>query len=126
MFWLSHLERKDAPLAPLSVFVRRLGRNVLATLGNVAFSLTLGTLGYHLLGGLSVLDGFLNASMILTGMGPVDRMESTSGKLFAAFHALYSGLAFLTMVAVLITPLYHRFIHNFNLELEESAKGETS
>jgi hypothetical protein len=64
------------------------------------------------------VDGFLNASMILTGMGPVDRMETTPGKLFAAFYALYSGLAFLTMVAVLITPIYHRFIHNFHLECE--------
>ena len=118
MFWVSRLEHKGSPLAPIKVFFWRLGRNFVATLGIVAFSLTLGTLGYHYLGGVGWIDGVLNASMILTGMGPVDRMESTPGKLFAAFYALYSGLAFLTMVAVLLTPIYHRFIHTFHLELE--------
>jgi hypothetical protein len=121
MFWLSHLERKGSPLAPIHVFFWRLGRNFVATLGIVAFSLTLGTFGYHHLGHVGWVDGFLNAAMILTGMGPVDRMETTPGKLFAAFYALYSGLAFLTMVAVLITPIYHRFIHTFNLEVEQPA-----
>lgn len=121
MFWLSHLERKGSPLASIKVFFWRLGRNFVATLGIVAFSLTLGTLGYHYLGHVGWVDGFLNAAMILTGMGPVDRMESMPGKLFAAFYALYSGLAFLTMVAVLITPIYHRFIHTFNLENEQPA-----
>jgi hypothetical protein len=122
MFWLSRLEHKGSPLASLRVFLWRLGRNFVATLGIVAFSLTLGTLGYHYLGHVGWVDGFLNASMILTGMGPVDRMESTPGKLFAAFYALYSGLAFLTMIAVLITPIYHRFIHTFNLEAEQSGE----
>ena len=120
MFWLSHLEHKGSPLASFKVFLWRLGRNFVATLGVVGFSLTLGTFGYHYLGHVGWVDGFLNASMILTGMGPVDRMETTPGKLFAAFYALYSGLAFLTMVAVLITPIYHRFIHTFNLEIEQS------
>lgn len=119
MLGFSHLERKGMPLASIRVFLWRLGRNFVATLGIVAFSLMLGTLGYHYLGHVGWVDGFLNAAMILTGMGPVDRMESTAGKLFAAFYALYSGLAFLTMVAVLITPIYHRFVHSFNLEDEK-------
>jgi hypothetical protein len=58
------------------------------------------------------------ASMILTGMGPVDRMESTDGKLFATFYAIYSGLAFLSMVAIIIAPVYHRFLHHFHLDDE--------
>jgi hypothetical protein len=124
MFWLSHLERKSSPLASFKVFLWRLGRNFVATLGVVGFSLTLGTLGYHYLGHVGWVDGFLNAAMILTGMGPVDRMETTPGKLFAAFYALYSGLAFLTMVAVLITPIYHRFIHTFNLEIEPTTSND--
>lgn len=118
MLWMSRLERMGQPLAPVTVFFRRLGRNFLATLGVVAFSLALGTLGYHYFGGVGWIDGFLNASMILTGMGPVDRMETPGGKLFAAFYALYSGLAFLTMVVVLVTPIYHRLIHRFHLETE--------
>ena len=102
-----------------------LGRNFAATLGVVAFSLTIGTLGYHYFGNISWVDGFLNAAMILTGMGPVDRMETTPGKLFAAFYALYSGLAFLTMVTVLLAPIYHRFIHRFNLEAEKPDEDDT-
>ena len=58
----------------------------------------------------------LNASMILTGMGPVDPMTTTAGKLFATFYALYSGIAFLTMVAVLTAPLFHRLMHKFHLD----------
>lgn len=109
------------PLASRAVFLIRVFRNFLATLAIVAFSLTLGTLGYHYLGGVGWIDDFLNAAMILTGMGPVDRMESPEGKLFAAFYALYNGLVFLTMVVVLITPIYHRFIHRFHLESEHDA-----
>src|SRR6266436_1541460 len=121
MCWLSHLEHKAAPLAPKVVFFLRLARNFLVTVGIVAFSLGVGTLGYHYLGHIGWIDGFLNASMILTGMGPVDRMETNEGKLFAAFYALYSGLVFLTMVVVLITPIYHRFIHRFHLDSEREA-----
>ena len=119
MFWFHRMERKTQPLAPRRVYYARIWRNFLVTLGIVAFSLTLGTFGYHYLGGVSWLDGLLNASMILTGMGPVDRMESSEGKLFAAFYALYSGLAFLTMVAVVLAPVYHRFLHHFHLCNEE-------
>ncbi len=108
-------EHKNQPLAPFRVFLRRLARNFLVSFAIVVFSLTLGTGGYCYFGGLPFEDGFLNASMILTGMGPVDKMTTTGGKLFAAFYALYSGLAFLTMVAVLLAPVYHRFMHRFHL-----------
>jgi hypothetical protein len=119
MLWTSQLERKGDPLAPRRLFLWRLGRNFLATLGIVAVSLGIGMPGYHYLGGVGWVDAFLNAAMILTGMGPVDKMETTGGKVFAAFYALYSGIAFLTMVAVLVTPVYHRFIHQFHLEGEK-------
>jgi len=119
VFFFHRMEHKTQPLAPRAVYFARIWRNFLVTLGIVGFSLTLGTLGYHYLGGVSWLDGFLNAAMILTGMGPVDRMESPEGKLFAALYALYSGLAFLTMVAVVLAPVYHRFLHHFHLSNEE-------
>jgi hypothetical protein len=109
------LEKKNQPLAPFPVFIRRLARNFLVSSGIVVFSLALGTTGYCYFGEMRAVDGFLNASMILTGMGPVDRMTTDAGKLFSAFYALYSGLAFLTMVAVLLAPLYHRFLHRFHL-----------
>jgi hypothetical protein len=111
-------EKKDDPLAPLSVFLRRVGRNALVAAGVIAVSLAAGTAGYHYLGRLGWLDAYLNASMILTGMGPVDRMETAEGKLFSAFYALFSGVTFLTLVAFLVAPIYHRLLHRFHLRTE--------
>jgi len=83
-------------------------------------SIGIGTAGYRVYGKLSWLDSFLNASMILTGMGPVDHIETNSGKLFAAFYALFSGVAFLTFVGVLFAPVYHRFLHRFHLNIDDN------
>ena len=76
----------------------------------LSFSIGIGTAGYHIFGKLPWLDSFLNASMILTGMGPVDHLDTNGGKWFAAFYALFSGVAFLTFVGVLFAPIYHRFL----------------
>ncbi len=85
----------------------------------LAFSIGIGTAGYHYWGELPLIDAFLNASMILTGMGPVDHLNTTSGKLFASFYALFSGISFLSFVAVLFAPIYHRFLHKLHLNIEE-------
>jgi hypothetical protein len=108
-------ETKHDPLLPPSEFFARLGGSFFLTLLIVAFSLLLGGMGYHYLGRLPWLDAFLNASMILTGMGPVDPMKSRPGKFFSIFYALFSGIAFLTMMAVLLAPIIHRFLHKFHL-----------
>jgi hypothetical protein len=84
--------------------------------------LFMGSAGYHHLDGLPWIDSLLNASMILAGMGPVDQIHSTAAKLFASFYALYSGIAFLTMLAILVAPLLHRFLHRFHLEVAEDEK----
>ncbi len=112
-------EHKSQALLPRRVFYARLAWSLAATAGIVAFSLFLGSAGYHYFSDLPWVDALLNAAMILTGMGPVDPMKTTSAKLFAAFYALYSGIAFLTMVAVLVAPLLHRFLHKFHLEISE-------
>ncbi|MFN9625162.1 MAG: hypothetical protein ACK6AT_02700 [Planctomycetota bacterium] len=111
-------ERRDEPMASMSSFLGRLFRAFLATLVIVSVSLAIGTVGYSYFLDMPWIDGLINASIILTGMGPVDRMESTAGKLFATFYALYSGLAFLSMVAIIIAPVYHRFLHHFHLDDE--------
>ena len=72
-----------------------------------------------ILGNLIWLDAFLNASMILTGMGPVDKLETDGGKFFSALYAIFSGVAFLTFVGVLFAPVYHRFLHEFHLDIED-------
>jgi len=117
--------RRDA-LLPRHLFLRRVARNAALSAGFIAGALAVGMVGYHGTEGLSWLDAFLNASMILTGMGPVNEVHTAAGKLFAGCYALFSGVAFLTAVAVLFAPLFHRFLHRFHLDFERNeAKGMT-
>lgn len=109
-------ENKSDTLLSRGAFLARLGRSFAWTMLIIAASLGLGSVGYHVFGELDWIDALLNASMILTGMGPVDPMQSTAGKLFAAFYALYSGIAFLSVMAVMLAPLLHRMMHRFHLE----------
>ena len=101
------------------VFLRRLGLIALLAALLVGASLGLGAAGYHWLAGLGWLDAFLNAAMILTGMGPVNPVTRPAGKIFAAFYALFSGVAFLTGVAMLLAPVVHRVLHRYHLDLED-------
>ena len=103
--------RRHAPLLSRPAFFLRLLRGVLLATGLVAFSLGIGIVGYHVFSGLGWVDATLNASMILTGMGPVDPMRTKGAKLFASAYALFSGVAFLTMAALLFAPVMHRFLH---------------
>ena len=84
----------------------------------LALSLTLGVIGYSITEKLSFLDALLNASMILTGMGPVTPMTNDASKLFASLYAIYSGVAFLTGSGVFVAPAVHRFMHKIQLEEE--------
>lgn len=111
--------RPHPSLPPRAVFWVRLTRNLAIAAGIVICSLAIGTVGYHFLAGLTWVDALLNSSMILTGMGPVNPLDTVRGKLFASAYALFSGVVFLTMVAVLFAPLLHRFLHRFHLEFEE-------
>ncbi len=92
----------------------------------IGFCLGVGVLGYHVFAGLSWLDALLNASMILTGMGPVDPMKTTAAKLFASFYALFSGVAFISIIGVLLAPVVHRFLHRFHLELASDVPDDDS
>jgi hypothetical protein len=113
-----------AGLPPRLIFAQRLGRNALLSSGLVSFSLGIGALGYHELVGLDWLDATLNASMILTGMGPLAPFTTTSAKLFGIFYSLFSGVAFLSFAAVLLSPVAHRFLHRFQLEVYEEDSRE--
>lgn len=85
----------------------------------ITLSMAIGTIGYCYYGNLNFIDSFYNASMILTGMGPVDKMPNDSAKLFSSLYALYSGVAFLTSVAVLLSPIMHRALILFHLDETE-------
>ena len=110
---------RHVPLLSRAEFARRLAKNALLGCGLIVVSLAIGVVGYHVTAGLGWIDALLNAAMILTGMGPVDELRTDGAKLFASFYALFSGVAFLTIVAVLMAPIVHRFLHRFHLELAD-------
>jgi hypothetical protein len=115
-------EPRKKPLLSRSAFYLRVARSLALALVIVLVSLGIGMAGYHGFEKLSWLDAFLNAAMILSGMGPVSPLQTTGGKLFAGCYALFSGLALLTTLAVVFAPLFHRFLHKFHLDTEAREK----
>jgi hypothetical protein len=107
------------PLAPPEVFARRLLASTAIGLALVIASLVVGMAGYHGYEGLPWIDAFLNAAMILSGMGPLMQPATTGGKLFAGIYALYSGLAVLVIAGVIFGPVVHRFLHRFHIEAKD-------
>lgn len=97
-------------------FLRRASRHLLWGAALLLLAVGLGTVGYHTVGHLDWIDAFLNASMILSGMGPVDRMATAPGKLFAAFYALFSGLIFIAVTGIVVAPWIHRLFHWIHVE----------
>jgi len=82
----------------------------------VVGSLLIGMVGYHIFEHMGWIDSFANASMILSGMGPLGELKTAAGKIFAGCYALFSGVAFLTSVGLVFAPIFHRFLHKFHLE----------
>ena len=112
---LPRFERQHQKVAPFSVFVRRmLGATGLAVF-IIVFALLIGIVGYHWLGGLDWIDSILEASMILGGMGPVNPIATTGAKLFASAYALFSGLVFIGLMGIMLTPVIHRIMHKFHV-----------
>jgi hypothetical protein len=111
-------ERRHEPLLPKSVFLRRVCLHVLIAFGIDAGSLAIGVVGYHVLEGFPWIDSLLNAAMLLGGMGPVNELHTTAGKLFASFYVIYCGVIFLVVAGVLLAPIIHRFMHHFHLEAD--------
>jgi hypothetical protein len=108
MFRFEHRRQK---LATRAVFLRRVGWSLFLALCAIAVSLAIGIAGYMGLARLSFVDAFLNASMILGGMGPVAAMESDAAKVFAGLYALYAGLLFIAVTGVVLAPVLHRVLH---------------
>ena len=110
---------KTKPLLSKEQYRSRLLNSLGFSMTLLAFSLGIGMLGYHFFCSFSWIDSLLNASMILTGMGPVTVINSSIGKIFASIYALFSGIAFLTIFAVFFSPIFHKFLHRFHLDVEE-------
>lgn len=109
-------EHKSQRLAPKHVYYRRVARNALYASVILLICLLIGVAGYHYSCGVSWLDSLHNASMILSGMGPVIEIKTTSGKWFSSIYALFSGIAFITNIGLLIAPIAHRFFHRLHVE----------
>ena len=109
-------ESRTEKLASSAIFRRRLVRSGTVGLVMIAVSLGIGILGYEWLEKLSFIDAFVNACMILSGMGPLHNPSTFGGKLFAGLYALYSGLAVLVIAAIVFAPVIHRVLHRFHIQ----------
>jgi hypothetical protein len=114
-------ENKSEKLVPASTFARRMVVSFLLLVVVLLVALGLGVLGYHYFAGLPWLDSILNASMILTGMGPIAPMVSDSAKWFASAYALFSGVIFLSSIGLLLAPVFHRILHKFHLDEDNNS-----
>jgi hypothetical protein len=114
--WFEH---RHETLLPFPMFLKRVARWTALAFAVILVSLAVGVCGYHYLDGLPWIDSLLNASMILGGMGPVDPLKTNAGKIFASAYALYSGLALIAVVGLMLTPIIHRVMHQFHMEYKE-------
>ena len=109
-------ESRNKHLLPRREYFRRLAHHAVLGVMVIIVSLFIGMTGYHILEKLSWIDAFLNASMILSGMGPVANLQTDAGKIFAGCYALFSGIALISVVGIIFAPVIHRFLHKFHLE----------
>jgi len=108
-------EQKDQKLIPFTDFLFRILKHVMIAGGVVSLSILIGTLGYHFFENLSRIDSFYNASMILSGMGPVTVLKKSTSKIFASLFAIYGGIVILAITGIILAPLAHRLLHIFHL-----------
>jgi hypothetical protein len=109
-------EHKNEPIASRKRFLYRFGRNLASAAILIAISLAGGIGGYMVTEHYSLLDAYLSAAMILSGMGPVGEVHTTAGKLFAGSYALYSGLVLVVSASLILAPLLHRFLHYLHVD----------
>ena len=109
-------EHKRKPVAPMHVFYKRVLKNILIAIAVMAICLLIGIAGYHYTANIPWLDSLHNASMILSGMGPVVEIKTDVGKWFSSFYALFSGVVFITNIGIILAPAIHRLFHRLDLE----------
>ena len=109
-------EHKKQKLAPISTFYQRVLKNIMLAFLILGVCLLIGVFGYHYWGEAGWLDSMHNASMILSGMGPVIEIKTVSGKVFSSAYALFSGVVFITNIGIILAPALHRMYHRLHLE----------
>ena len=113
--WLRY-ERRHDQLAPRSVFIKRLVVALVFALGLILLALMIGITGSHFIAGFHWIDSLLEASMILGGMGPIKELPSDGAKVFASVYALFSGLIFIAVMGLVLSPVVHRVLHKFHVD----------
>lgn len=111
-------EHKKQQVVPITTFYQRVLKNILIAVIVMAVCLIIGIMGYHYTADIGWLDSLHNASMILSGMGPVVEIKSESGKWFSSAYALFSGVVFITNIGIILAPAIHRLLHRLNVEEE--------
>jgi putative Mn2+ efflux pump MntP len=109
-------EHRKQPLAPKAKYYQRILNNIVVALFIIAVCLAIGVVGYHYTGNIPWIDALHNASMILSGMGPVVEIKSDGGKIFSSAYALFSGLVFISIAGFILAPAVHRIFHRLNRE----------
>ena len=109
-------EHRHEPIAPKATFYQRILKNIFIALGVMMVCLAIGVAGYHFTANIPWIDAFHNASMILSGMGPVVEITTNGGKIFSSIYALFSGVVFLSIVGFILAPAIHRIFHRLNHE----------
>ncbi len=109
-------EHHRQPLATRTVYYRRVFINIFYALFIMTISLGIGIIGYHSTAGASWIDSLHNASMILSGMGPVIEITNAGGKIFSSCYAIFSGVVFITNVGIILAPAMHRLFHRLHLQ----------
>ena len=113
-------EHRSEKLISRHEFALRQVRHAAIAAGLIVGGWAVGIAGYMGFESMSFVDALLNAAMILGGMGPVQELKTDGGKLFASFYAVFSGIGFIGATGVLFAPVYHRFLHKFHIEGDES------
>lgn len=114
---LTHFEGRSQKVAPRRVFVQRLAKAIGFWLALTAGGLLIGMAGYSAIEGMGAADAFVNAAMILSGMGPVSELHTTAGKIFAGCYAIFSGLVIVIATGFVLAPIFHRVLHKFHVEV---------
>jgi hypothetical protein len=111
-------EHRTKPRLPRKEYYRRLVHHATLGIMVIIVSLGIGMIGYHFFENLPWIDAFVNAAMILSGMGPVATLQTDGGKIFAGCYALFSGLTLIAILGIIFAPVVHRALHKFHLEDE--------
>ena len=114
-----HFEHRRDQLAPVSLYVQRMAGSLVIAIGLIMVALSIGIAGYHYIAGFNWINSLLEASMILGGMGPVKELPNDTAKIFASIYALFSGVIFIALMGIMLSPVAHRLLHSFHIDEED-------